>query len=216
MALSNAVVIRKNKRMKRMTKFPAFLVGIGLMVSIGISGCVSMQKSTHIPSEKARKAGLVVSEIMPVSIPSDAHVIPDTHFAVVFAENAAKLLMPVPFVADAVEDSVNNSKSEAYREHYLGLNIVELARTALATSSLYSESEDALQIHPVAYVQECIDEKFRISLAIHVESSDWTGRYLYHVPMAVPAADISNPTEQELSQMQSEFKAGVTQLVTLI
>ena len=199
-----------------MTKINRVLIAIGLASAIGLGGCVSMQKSTNIPSDKSRQVHLTVSEKMPATLPSDAHIIPDTHFAVVFAEHAATLLVPIPFVGEAVEDSVNNSKSKAYRDHYLGLDVVGFARDAMANSPLYSESEGAMEIHPVAYVQECIDDKFRISLAIHIESPDWTGRYLYHVPTAIPAEDISNPSEQELSQIKNEFKVGFNKLVELI
>ncbi|WP_438862419.1 hypothetical protein [Neptunicella sp.] len=199
-----------------MNKFNCIFIVIGLASALGLGGCVSMQASTNIPAQKARQVGLTVSDKMPVTLPSDAQVIPDTHFAVVFAENAATLLMPIPFVGEAVEDSVNSSKSKSYRDHYLGLDVVGFARDALAKSSLASDSAGAMQIHPVAYVQECIDEKFRISLAIHIESPDWTGRYLYHVPTSIPAEDISNPTEQELSQMKNEFKIGFSKLVELI
>jgi len=90
----------------------------------------------------------------------------------IFAHSAATLLMPIPFVGDAIEQSMMDSKSESYRSQYLNIDIQKLATDAFSSSDLYSKVPTEVQIHPVAYVQECIDDVFRISLAIHLESKN--------------------------------------------
>jgi len=184
-----------------------------VLVMALLTGCVAMQESNPPPKNTITKFS--ISKQFP-TLPSGSRLIPDTHFSVIFADSAATLLVPVPFVGEAVTGAINSSKSESYKEHYVGIDILKFAEEAFSGSEYYSEEPQATKLFPVAYVQECFDDVFRISLAIEVDSENWVGRYLYHIPTHIPVSDVKNPTQLEVETLSSELKAGMSKLTRLI
>ena len=63
-----------------------------------LTGCVAMQESKPPPQHTIQKFS--ISEELP-TLPSGSRLIPGTHFSVIFANSAATLLVPVPFVGEA-------------------------------------------------------------------------------------------------------------------
>lgn len=184
-----------------------------MMCMVFLAGCVAMQPSTPPPKNSVKKFS--ISTQLP-TLPSGSRLIPDTHFSVIFADSAATLLVPVPFVGEAVTGAINTSKSESYKEHYVGIDIVQLAQSAFKTSEFYSDQPQTTQLFPVAYIQESFDDVFRISLAIEVDSAGWVGRYLYHVPTQIPVNDLKNPSPLEVDTLKAELAVGMQKLVELI
>ncbi|UJX26485.1 hypothetical protein L3Q70_04830 [Pseudoalteromonas sp. CF6-2] len=178
-----------------------------------LTGCVAMQESKPPPQHTIKKFS--ISEELP-TLPSGSRLIPGTHFSVIFADSAATLLVPVPFVGEAVTGAINSSKSESYKEHYVGIDILKFAKEAFSRSEFYSEQPQATKLFPVAYVQECFDDVFRISLAIEVDSDNWVGRYLYHIPTHIPVSDVKNPTQLEVETLSFELNEGMQKLTELI
>lgn len=178
-----------------------------------LTSCVAMKDSNPPPQNTIKKFS--ISAQLP-TLPSGSRLIPDTHFAVIFADSAATLLVPVPFVGDAVVGAINSSKSESYKEHYVGIDILALAENAFKNSEFYSDEPQKTQLFPVAYIQESFDDVFRISLAIEVDSDTWVGRYLYHVPTHIPVADIKNPSPLEVDTLKTELAVGMQKLAELI
>ncbi len=179
-----------------------------------------MAENTPIPSQPNLKVS--ISSDIPKSIPSDAKFIPNTHFAMIFADSAATMLMPVPFIGTAIESEIKTQKSNSYEQHYASIDIMQHAKKALSQSNFYTSTPSSMQLYPIAYIQECIDDVFRITLAFHLESKTktktktWQGRYLYHVPFKIPADDIEKPTEEELSILTNEIEKGFSILTGLI
>jgi len=178
-----------------------------------LTGCVSMQKSKPPPQNAIEKFS--ISEQLPI-LPSGSRLIPDTRFSVIFADSAATLLVPLPFVGDAVTGAINSSKSQSYKEHYVDIDILKFAEEAFSRSEFYSDQSQKTQIFPIAYVQECFDGVFRVSLAVEVESENWVGRYLYHIPTHIPLSDIKEPTQLEVNTLRAELKEGMQKLSDLI
>ena len=76
-----------------------------------LTGCVAMHESKPPPQNTIKKFS--ISKQFP-TLPSGSRLIPGTHFSVIFAASAATLLVPVPFVGEAVTGAINSSKSESY------------------------------------------------------------------------------------------------------
>lgn len=178
-----------------------------------LAGCVSMQPSVPPPQNTIKRFS--ISTQFP-TLPSGSRLIPDTHFAMIFADSAATLLVPVPFVGEAVSGAINSSKSESYKAHYVGIDLLQLAETAFSSSEFFSHEPQKTQLFPVAYIQESFDDVFRISLAIEVDSDTWVGRYLYHVPTHIPVSDIKNPSTLEVGTLKAELATGMQKLAELI
>ena len=175
--------------------------------------CVSMQESVPVPKNTIDKFS--ITQQLP-TLPSGSKLIPGTHFSVIFADSAATLLIPVPFVGDAVTGAINTSKSESYTEHYVGIDIINFAKDAFQSSPFYSDTQQQTQLYPMAYIQESFDDVFRISLTVEVKSPTWSGRYLYHIPTHIPVDDIKEPTASEVDTLRAELKAGMKKLAELI
>ena len=188
--------------------FTAFAVS-----SMVLSGCVTMLESKAAPLNTVNTFS--ISQQFP-TLPSGSKLIPGTHFSVIFADSAMTLLVPVPFVGDAVAGAINTSKSESYKAHYAGIDIVQFAEEAFKNSRFYRNTPQKTQLFAMAYLQESFDDVFRISLAVEVDAENWRGRYLYHIPTHIPVADIKVPTVQQVDTLKAELKTGMKKLSELI
>ena len=75
-----------------------------------LAGCAQTRRSTALSPELGR-AGIRLQRSLPAVLPSGAQVLPKTQLVLLPAESAAGLLVPVPFLAEAVVGALDRSEA---------------------------------------------------------------------------------------------------------
>jgi hypothetical protein len=91
-----------------------------------------------------------------------------------------------------------------------------LTLSTFQSSPLFGAGNAGLKLNPFVVIQECTDDKFRLALVYHVEGKGWIGRYIHHLPTAVPIDRFSAPTPEMLEAMSAELRVAAGTLRTLM
>jgi hypothetical protein len=77
--------------------------------------------------------------------------------------------------------------------------------------SLLGNSADALTLHPFAFLQACVDDRYRIALVHQLSRGDWVGRFTVHVRSSYDSASFHRvtPTVQTLRTEMLEGSAAL-------
>jgi hypothetical protein len=194
---------------------PKFMARLILLSALLLSACAAPLKSTPLPTEHlARGINLVRS--LPVQIPDKAVPFPHAQFVLIPTESALEVLSPVPFVADAVINSLHQSAADAYETKYVSIDPYRIARASLQNSALLGDPKSDVVLQPFAFVQECADDRYRVSLVYHLHTGEWVGRYVTHLPTTYGLAEYKSPTSQVLATLRGELVAAAEQLRALL
>jgi len=195
----------------------------GLILVAMLSGCVSIKESTPIRQEAVEK-GLVITRELPKKLPGKTHVVPDAQFVIVNSDSTiialAMLLNPIP-VPIPGEDYVlggayNDHQAKTYRGNFDSVDPYVVATERMAGSPLLSQRADALKLLPFVYVIEGSDDICRATLVFRVDSGDWVGRYMYHLPTTYKMVQLQKPDQAMLDVMRQEMVAGADTLRSLM
>ncbi|MEY2687999.1 MAG: hypothetical protein RL375_2197 [Pseudomonadota bacterium] len=193
------------------------LVTLMLVMSGLLAGCANLRPSTAVDPERLRQ-GVQVVRTLPAALPDKSSAVPNTQFVLLSSESAAQMLVPVPFVGEAVAGALNASAAGRLATRFASLDPYRNVQAALQGSALIRAdgSAGAMTLQPYVFVQECIDDRYRLTLVGHLQGGDWVGRYLVHLPTTYSPAEVDQPTPQVLAAMEREIAEGATQLRRLL
>jgi hypothetical protein len=185
--------------------------GAGLL----LSGCAQPIRSTALTPEWAR-AGLRLQRSLPAVLPSGAQVLPDRQMVLLPAESAAGLLVPVPFVAGAIGGAMDRSEAASEAAQLASIDPFAIAQQAWQGSPLVGQAPDALVLQPFAFLQACVDDRYRIALVHQLGRGAWVGRYTVHLPSSYDSASFHRVTPALLQTLKAEMQAGSAVLRGLV
>lgn len=153
---------------------------------------------------------------MPKTVPGKASPIPGIPYVFILPDSAATLLVPVPFVGDAVVGQLHQATSNSFKNKFAAADPYDYALKSLQPTSFYKAENAAYKLYPYVIVQQGFDDVYRASLVFHIEGTNWVGRYFYHLPTSYPKSQFVNTPPTEIKSLQQELAAGADQLVNLL
>jgi hypothetical protein len=187
------------------------MAGTGLL----LAGCAQPRRSTALAPEFLG-SGIRLQRSLPSVLPSGAQVLPKEQLVLLPGESAAGMLVPVPFLADAIGSAMDRSEAASEAAQLASIDPYGLARRAWQGSALLSDSADALVLQPFAFLQACVDDRYRIALVHQLGRGDWVGRYTVHLRSSYDSASFHRVTPALLQTLQTEMREGSAALRGLI
>lgn len=188
---------------------------IVLAMIVAVAGCASTHQSTAVPADVVQQ-GLVLERSLPKELPDESSPFPDSQFVLITTDNAAGMLVPVPFVAEAVIGALNTHQAGALARKYASVDPYAIVQAAMAGSSLLSPSGHGVVVHPLAYMIDCSDEHYRIALVARMQRGDWTGRYLVHLPTTYGRTALAQGKDDILVPLRAELVQSAATLRSLL
>jgi hypothetical protein len=181
-----------------------------------LAGClVTPPASTQMRPELAAQ-GITLVRALPAQLPDKAVAVPHAQFVLVPNENAAGLLVPVPFVAEAITGVFDRNVAEGLEQRYASIAPYRLALAAMQGSPLFRPAGGALTLKPFVFITECVDDRYRIASVFQLEGSGWIGRYTVHLPTTYPLDAFKQPSAATLATLQTELTEAAAQLRGLV
>lgn len=190
-------------------------LAIALALTGTVSACATKQPSTPVPPDLARE-GLRIERSLPKELPAESSPVPGSQFVLISTDNAAGMLVPVPFVAEAVVGAINQHEANRLAQKYAALDPYAIVRSAMKDSPMLAGDSAPTVLHPLAYVVNCSDDVSRIALVARVQSASWDGRYLVHLPTTYPHATLLEGKQDALEALRSDLTEGAAVLRSLI
>lgn len=182
----------------------------------GLAACsVTPPASTPIRPEVAAQ-GITLVRALPAELPDKAVAVPHAQFVLVPNENAAGLLMPVPFVAEAITGVMDRNVAEGLESRYASIAPYRIALAAMQGSPLFREAGGALTLKPFVFITECVDDRYRIASVFQLDGGGWTGRYTVHLPTTYPLDAFKQPSAATLTTLQAELTGAAAELRALV
>jgi hypothetical protein len=180
-----------------------------------LAGCAQTRRSTALAPELGR-AGIRLQRSLPTVLPSGAQVLPKTQLVLLPAESAAGLLVPVPFLAEAVAGALDRSEAATEAAQLATIDPYAQAQQVWQGSPLMGDAADALTLQPFAFLQACVDDRYRIALVHQLSGGDWVGRYTVHLRSSYDSASFHRVTPALLQSLRNEMLEGSTALRGLV
>lgn len=194
-----------------------FLMSIATLILVTFfAGCVSIKPSTPVKQNGLEQGVAVMRDLPKKLLPGRSTLVPDSRYVFILPDSAATLLVPVPFIGDAVVDQVHQHTSASYKDKFTAADPYDYAVKSLQKTTLYRPENAAYKLYPYVVVQEGFDNVYRVSLVYHLEGNNWVGRYLYHLPTIYPKAQFVNTPPTEIQSLQKELAEGADILLTLM
>lgn len=190
------------------------LLGL-LFVAMSLSACISMKESTAV-KQNGFEQGISVVHSLPKSIPGKSSPIPGIPYVFILPDSAATLLVPIPFVGDAVVGQLHQSTSNSYKNKFAAADPYDYALKSLQQTSFYKAENATYKLYPYVVIQQGFDDVYRASFVYHIEGPNWVGRYLYHLPTTYPKAEFANTPPAEIKSLQQDLQVGADQLTMLL
>jgi hypothetical protein len=182
---------------------------------VALAGCADLKPS--VPGTQALAQGLHVEPGLPEgALPGDAKPFPHAAFVLLPAQSAVGLLVPLPFITEVVKSAIDSGTTSAAERHYAEIDPQRIVQRALNGSAVLAAGSGGAKLQAFAFVQEGADDHYRLALVAHVRSSDWTGRYLVHLPTAWPVVAYRNPSPAVLAGVRKELEAAALELRALL
>lgn len=195
------------------TRRTTWLWAIAALAGI-LAGCATRQASTPLPDTVARQ-GLTVERSLPHDLPDESARFPGSQFVLISTDSVAGLLMPVPFVAEAVAGALNQHEANALAKRYASVDPYAIVSTAMQGSALLRPAGGVV-LHPLAFLVDCSDARYRVALAARMQSGAWTGSYMVHLPTTYPHAALVAGGADAIAPMRTEMAAAAATLRRLI
>lgn len=195
-----------------MKAVPALLPLLGVLT---LAGCATIHPSAPPPTNALRQ-GIAVVRALPEELPDKSSPFPHSQFVLIAAENFAAFANPVPFISDIVTNEIHRSRAEAFEAKYRDIRPYRIALASLQGSPLLAAGAAAMQLKPFVFIQDCTDDRYRLTLVYHVQGGDWVGRYHYHLPSTYSPAEIKEPDAATQDRLRSELAAGAATLRGLL
>ncbi|KQV80920.1 hypothetical protein ASD15_13610 [Massilia sp. Root351] len=182
-----------------------------ILAALLLAGCGTIRHSTA-PAPGALAAGVVLARALPAELPKASTPVPHSQFILISRESAAGLLVPVPFVTEAATALLHHHDAAQLAAKYASVEPYAVMQQAMAGSPLLSKDGKGLNLHPLAYLLDCDDDQFRVALVARMQSANWTGRYMTHLPSAYAAAALKEAGPAMLEKMHGEMLLGAAAL----
>ncbi len=186
-----------------------------LLTVMFLGACISMKKSTSVQQDGFEQ-GIAVIHSLPKTIPGGSSPIPGIPYVFILPDSAATLLVPIPFVGDAVMNQMHKSTSNSYKNKFTAADPYDYALKNLQKTPFYKAENATYKLYPYVVIQQGFDDIYRASLVYHIEGPNWVGRYLYHLPTTYPKAEFANTPPAEIKSLQQDLQTGAEQLTTLL
>lgn len=179
------------------------------------SGCTSIQQSVSMPADVGAR-GLVLKRGFPGKLPSEAAPVAGSQLVLVPSESAAGLLVPIPFVTEMATGAYHRYEASGLARHLGALDVFGIFERTMAGSPLFGQADGKVPVYPVAYLSDCTDGQYRISLAIRIEQEPWIGRYVAHLPITYSAAELAAAAPGTIAAMRHDVEEGAARLRELV
>lgn len=181
-----------------------------------LTGCsITPPASTPMPLEAAAQ-GITLVRAVPAELPDKAVAVPHAQFVLVPNESPAGLLVPVPFVAEAISGVFDRNVAEGLESRYASIAPYSIALAAMQGSPLFRVQGGGLTLKPVVFITECADDHYRIASVFQLEGGGWLGRYTVHLPTTYPLDAFKQPCAATLATLQAELTEAAAQLRKLV
>jgi hypothetical protein len=180
-----------------------------------------MRESTPIPRTGATPVLSLVDKLPDDEhLPEQSAAVPNANYVVVQAIGG-----PVGLAGPVVAGMANKSRAQTLADQfttgYAKTPLGPIAFASLSKVGIGKEGTNApYTLRPFVFIQYGYDEKFRLSLVYHVEAvgtgDRWIGRYTYLLPTAIPFAQFTKPSTEQLSYFEKELTIGGNALAALI
>jgi hypothetical protein len=184
-------------------RFFALVITMGL----ALSGCASVQTSTPVNPESLQH-GVSVVRSLPAQLPAKSVPIANSQYVLLPAESAAGLLMPIPFVSEAIGAALDHAAAASFDGAFNAIDPAGMATDALRTSPVFRATDGAVTLQPFVVMQECADDRYRLALIYHLSYQDWVGRYTYHLPTTYDSNAFKSPDAGMRDSIQHELRDG--------
>jgi len=179
-----------------MAKYRLFLMAA--MPSLLI-GCANLQTSTPFPAGRH----IALERKLPDDLPQHSSRFPGSQFVLIPQDSAVGMVVPLPFVTDAVLDSVHDREAGELAKRFAGIDPYVIVQKAMAGSTLLADGGMAAQ--PFAYMIDCKDQRYRMALVARMRDQSWVGRYVVHLSSTYSRDDIATASPTVLSRMGQEL-----------
>ncbi|MBK8322240.1 MAG: hypothetical protein IPL06_05755 [Betaproteobacteria bacterium] len=199
----------------------AFAGPLAIAALLVLAGCAGIQPSVPLPRDPAPPS-LAIVEGLPAKLPERAAPFPKGRFVLLPAmgavETVAELASPVPLLVGAVADAVNAQGASAEERVLVDVDPQAILAKALADSSLLTASPTgrALRLRPFVFIQECVDDRYRLTYVADLEGESWSGRYLVHLPGTFTPEEYGRPTPATLARLRDDLVPAAARLRDLM
>jgi len=180
-----------------------------------LGGCIGGLHSAALTPDRLQ-AGIRLQRSLPDKLPSGTQVLPQEQLVLVPTESAAGLLMPVPFVAGAIESAIGRREATAAAQRLASVDPFVSARQAWQGSPLLSDTPAALVLQPFAFLQACADDRYRVAMVYQLSQGDWMARYTVHLRTTYGDDEFHRVTPAVLQGLQRDMADGATVLRSLV
>lgn len=187
-----------------------------LLLALVLAGCSGMTASTPLSAAPGRFDTIQVVKQVPAKLPSGTHTFPGLQYVLIPQDSAMTLLVPVPFVGEAVMSALADADAKGAAARYGAVDPYEETLAATASRPLFGLAASPAKLYPFVFVNEGHDARYRLSLVYQVEDGDWLGRYFYHLPSTLPLDALKAPTPQIQQTLRSELAEGTRTLADLV
>ena len=112
-------------------RLPRFLPGLSVVgVALLVAGCMTLQPST--PGDHALQQGVSQVRTLPGQLPARSAAFAHAPFVPIQAESAAGMLVPVPFVSEAIGSVIDASAAAAGEARRAAIDPCRVVGAALA------------------------------------------------------------------------------------
>lgn len=192
------------------------VVLFGMLLLVG--GCASIK--TPMPPPDRDVATVELSKGFPSVLPGGSSRFEQSQLFFVHADQASEfavgLLVPIPFVTDIAVDYKKHGTASGYEKDLKQLSVYDLTQSALQRYPRLQEQAGGYRLYPMLFIEECYDDKYRLSLTYQLEKGDWFGRYYYHLPTTIPTDQIASPAQATMDQITLDLQSGANTLLSII
>ncbi|CAD5373321.1 conserved hypothetical protein [Rubrivivax sp. A210] len=190
-------------------------VAAALAVCVALlAGCISIKPS--LPGEQALQQGVELVRGLPEQLPAQSAPFPHAQFVLLPTESAAGLLVPIPFVTEAIAGVFNASAAASDEARLAALDPYRIVADAMAGSPLLAAAKPGVKLRPFAFVQDCADGRYRLALVAHLQGAGWVGRYMVHLPTTYGSGEFGAPSPAVMAAMARDLQDGARQLRQLV
>lgn len=168
-----------------------------------------------MPSDVSTQ-GLVLKRALPAQMPDQSAPVTGSQLVLIPSENAAGIVVPIPFVSDIATGAYNKYQASGLGKHYGTLDVFDIVQRAMADSPLLRNGGGKISMYPIVYLAECTDGQYRLSLAGRIESGGWVGRYVAHLPSTYSDAELATAAAATITTMKQELSSAALTLRRLI
>lgn len=186
-----------------------------LLVPLLLAACTTVRHNAPMPPDVVAQ-GLLPKRAIPEKMPGQSAPVAGSQLVLVPSENAAGMMVPIPFVGELAAGAYNRYQASGLGKHYSGLDVFAIVERALAGSALLSKGDGKVGLYLLMYLAECTDGQYRLSLAGRIESGNWTGRYVTHLPTTYAEAELTAAAPATIATMQRELESAAVTLRQLM